>query len=71
LMVEYGMKPLDVLQTATSINAKVFHQDQIGQLKAGLKADIIAVEGNPLENISNVRKINLVMKDGEIYKLIK
>jgi imidazolonepropionase-like amidohydrolase len=71
LMVEYGMKPLDVLQSATSINAKVFHQDQIGQLKAGLKADIIAVEGNPLENISNVRKINLVMKDGEIYKLIK
>jgi imidazolonepropionase-like amidohydrolase len=71
LMVEYGMKPIDVLQSATSINAKVFHQDQIGQLKAGLKADIIAVEGNPLENISNVRKINLVMKDGEIYKLIK
>nr|MBC7611436.1 amidohydrolase family protein [Pseudopedobacter sp.] len=69
MMVEYGMKPIDVLRSATSVNAKVFHQDEIGQLKAGLKADIIAVSGNPLDNISNVRKVNLVMKDGVVYKL--
>ncbi|MBU0696920.1 MAG: amidohydrolase family protein, partial [Bacteroidetes bacterium] len=66
MMVEYGMKPLAVLQSATSINAKVFHQNEIGQLKAGLKADIIAVSGNPLDNISTIRKVNLVMKDGVI-----
>ena len=67
MMVSYGMKPIDVLKSATSINAKVFHQDEIGQLKAGLKADIIAVTGNPLDNISDIRKVNLVMKDGTIY----
>jgi imidazolonepropionase-like amidohydrolase len=69
MMVSYGMKPIDVLKSATSINASVFHQDDIGQLKAGLKADIIAVSGNPLENISDIRKVNLVMKDGKVYLL--
>lgn len=69
MMVNYGMKPINVLKSATSINAKVFHQDDIGQLKSGLKADIIAVFGNPVENISDIRKVNLVMKNGKIYLL--
>ncbi len=69
MMVNYGMKPIDVLKSATSVNAKVFHQNDIGQLKAGLKADIIAVSGNPIENISDVRKVNLVMKNGKVYLL--
>jgi imidazolonepropionase-like amidohydrolase len=69
MMVNYGMKPIDVLKSATSINAEVFHQDDIGQLKAGLKADIIAVAGKPVENISAIRKLNLVMKDGKVYLL--
>jgi imidazolonepropionase-like amidohydrolase len=63
------MKPIDVLKSATSINASVFHQGDIGQLKAGLKADIIAVSGNPIENITDIRKVNLVMKDGKVYLL--
>ena len=68
-MVDYGMKPLAVLQSATSVNADVFKvNDKIGRIKIGLLADIIAVEGNPLENISLIRKIKLVMKDGVIYK---
>jgi imidazolonepropionase-like amidohydrolase len=68
-MVDYGMKPLAVLQSATSINADVFKvNDKIGRIKIGLLADIIAVEGNPIENISLIRKIKLVMKDGVIYK---
>ncbi len=69
MMVDYGMKPLQVLQSATSVNADVFHlTDQVGIIKSGLFADLIAVEGNPVENISNIRKIKFVMKDGEIYR---
>lgn len=68
LMVEYGMKPVDVLKSATSVNADVFgFKEKIGRLKPGLLADIIAVEGNPAEKISDVRNIVFVMKDGTIY----
>lgn len=66
MMVDYGMKPLDVLTSATSINADVFHVgDKIGRLKKGLLADIIAVEGNPVADIKDIRKVVLVMKDGK------
>ncbi|MBI5856798.1 MAG: amidohydrolase family protein [Sphingobacteriales bacterium] len=69
LMVEYGMKPMDVLKSATSVNAEVFgYADKIGRIKKGLLADIIAVEGDPSTDIKNIRKIKLVIKDGVIYK---
>jgi len=69
LMVEYGMKPLDVLRSATKVNADVFgYANKIGRLQKGLFADIIGVEGNPAENISDVRKVSLVMKNGVVYK---
>lgn len=68
LMVEYGMQNLAVLQSATSINAALFHiDDEVGRLKAGLRADIISVDGNPAEDISTLRNIRLVMKDGVTY----
>ncbi len=67
MMVDYGMKPLAVLQSATSVNAKVFHSDNLGQIKAGFLADIITVAGDPLQNISAMRKVNFVMKNGVIY----
>jgi imidazolonepropionase-like amidohydrolase len=67
-MVDYGMLPLNVLRSATSVNADVFKMaDKIGRIKTGLFADLVAVEGNPAENISAVRKIKFVMKDGIIY----
>ena len=67
-MAAYGMKPAEVLKSATSVNADVFgYSDKIGRIKKGLLADLIAVEGNPIENISDVRKTLLVMKDGIIY----
>lgn len=67
-MVAYGMKPLQVLQSATSVNADVFgYGDKIGRIKAGLLADLVAVDGNPAEHISDVRKTALIMKDGKIY----
>jgi imidazolonepropionase-like amidohydrolase len=67
LMVAYGMKPIDVLRSATSVNADVFNiSDKAGRIKAGLPADIIVVEGDPANNISAIRKVKLVMKDGKI-----
>jgi imidazolonepropionase-like amidohydrolase len=68
LMVEYGMKPLDVLISATSGNARMFHLNTLGELKKGFLADIIAVKGNPIENISVLKEVSFVMKDGIIYK---
>lgn len=69
LMVEYGMKPADVLRSATSVNAKAFGYDNtIGSIKKGLLADIIMVNGDPSVDISAVRKVVFVMKDGKIYK---
>lgn len=69
LMAEYGMPPLAVLKSATSVNADVFgYSDKFGRIKKGLFADIIAVSGNPALNIHDIRKIVFVMKDGTIYK---
>lgn len=68
LLVEYGMKPLQVLQAATSKNARLLHFDKLGQLKKGYLADIIAVKGNPKKDITKMREVNFVMKDGLIIK---
>jgi imidazolonepropionase-like amidohydrolase len=69
MMVEYGMKPIDVLKSATSVNADVFgYGDRIGRIKKDLFADIIAVDGDPSIDIKNIRKVKLVMKDGVIYR---
>ena len=67
LMVEYGMKPLSVLKSVTSGNAKVFHLESLGQIKEGFLADLVAVKGDPSKNISSLREIEFVMKDGAIY----
>jgi imidazolonepropionase-like amidohydrolase len=69
LLAAYGMKPVDVLRSATSIDAKVFHlDDRIGTVKTGLLADLIAVDGDPTKDISAVRKVKLVMKGGVVYR---
>ena len=69
MMVEWGMKPLEVLRSATSVNADVFKiSNQTGRIKAGLLADIIAVEGNPFLNMDQIRKTAFVMKGGQIYR---
>ena len=67
LLVDYGMTPVNVLRTATSVTASVLKlEDRIGQVKAGLYADLIAVEGNPTESISAVRAVRFVMKGGTV-----
>jgi imidazolonepropionase-like amidohydrolase len=68
LMVDYGMKPMQVLKAATSVNAKAFHLDKItGSLKPGMAADIIILSGNPITNINAIINILFVMKDGKKY----
>jgi imidazolonepropionase-like amidohydrolase len=69
LMAEYGMKPIDVLKSATSINADVFgYGDKIGRIRKDFLADIIAVEGDPSTDMRNTSKIKLVIKNGVVYK---
>jgi imidazolonepropionase-like amidohydrolase len=69
LMVQYGMKPLAVLQADMINGAKLLGwQGKIGELKPGYFADIVAVAGNPLENISALKNVSFVMKGGVIYK---
>jgi len=69
LMVSYGMPPLSVLRSATSVNADVFGiAETAGRIKPGLLADITVVEGNPVENIAVLHKVKMVMKGGVIYK---
>jgi imidazolonepropionase-like amidohydrolase len=69
LMVEYGMKPAAVLQADLLNGAKLLGWGgQIGELKAGYFADLIAVPGNPLEDISVTKKVSFVMKGGVVYR---
>jgi imidazolonepropionase-like amidohydrolase len=69
LMVRYGMKPLAVLQADMINGAKLLGwEGRIGELKPGYFADIVAVPGNPLEDITAVERVSFVMKDGAIVR---
>lgn len=69
MMTEYGMMADHVLRAATSVNADVFGIGNItGRIKENLKADILVVMGDPSKNISDLRKVKLVMKDGVVYR---
>jgi len=69
LMVEYGMRPIDALRSATAVNARIFHlSDQVGQLKTGLMADIISVAGDPATDIKALRQVRRVIKSGITYR---
>jgi imidazolonepropionase-like amidohydrolase len=70
LMVKYGMKPLAVLQADMINGAKLLGWGgQIGELKPGYFADIVAVPGSPLENIAAVEHVSFVMKGGAIVRM--
>ena len=68
-MVKFGMTPMQAIQAATINSATLLkQQDSIGSLSEGKLADIVAVEGNPLENMSLMERIGLVVKDGRVVK---
>jgi imidazolonepropionase-like amidohydrolase len=69
LMVKFGMAPLAAIQAGTLNGAKLLGwQDQIGTLKSGYMADIVAVPGNPLEDITVLQRVSFVMKNGVVYR---
>ena len=69
LMVQYGMKPLEVLQADLLNGARLLDwEHDLGMLKAGYNADIIAVPGNPLDDIRVLEHVSFVMKGGVIYR---
>jgi len=69
LMVQYGMTPLAAIQAGTVNGAKLLGwEGQIGALKAGYLADVVAVAGNPLEDIAALQKVSFVMKGGAVHR---
>lgn len=69
LMQEYGMTNINVLRSVTSVNASILGvKDKVGKVKVGLLADLIIVDGDPSKDVRVVKKVNMVMKGGVIYK---
>jgi imidazolonepropionase-like amidohydrolase len=69
LMAGYGMPLVAALRSATSIAARVLHLErEIGQVKQGWRADLAAFDGDPTKDVSALRRVRLVMKDGIVYR---
>ncbi len=69
LMVEAGMKPIEAIRSATQNAADLLNvSDSLGTIEVGKLADLVAVKGNPLKQISLLQNVNFVMKDGLVYK---
>lgn len=68
LVRDYGLKPLQVLRQATSGNAQIFHLADRGSIRPGLLADLVAVAGDPTQDVSALRQVRLVMKGGVLYR---
>lgn len=71
LLVEYGMSPMDSIRAATSVAAACCNLSDVGLIAPGYRADLIAIDGNPLENIEILEessRISLVMRDGRVFR---
>ena len=68
-MVKYGMTPMQAIQSATSLAADLLgRSNELGSIKPGKYADVIAVSGDPLQNVGLLENVQFVMKDGKVYK---
>jgi imidazolonepropionase-like amidohydrolase len=68
VLVQWGASPLYTLRMATSVNAEILHLDKVGSIEKGKYADIIAVSGDPLQDITEMQRVKFVMKGGEVIK---
>lgn len=69
LMVDYGMSAEAALEAATSVNARALGlEDEVGRIQPGLYADLVAVRGNPTQDVSTLRSVFFVMKGGVVYR---
>jgi imidazolonepropionase-like amidohydrolase len=72
LYVKAGMTPLEAIQAASITPARVMKLDnEVGTIEAGRRADLIVLDANPVENISNIRKVRLVMTQGRLFDCAK
>jgi imidazolonepropionase-like amidohydrolase len=72
LLVKLGMTPLQAILAGTKVNAELLmKKDEIGSIRVGKMADIIATKGNPLDDISELSRVKFVMKGGKVVKSIK
>ena len=68
-MKEGGEKPMEAIVSATSVSAESLGMGhEIGTIAPGYQADLVAIEGNPLTDITAVRQVKFVMKGGKVYK---
>ena len=69
IFVQWGATPVYVLRMATTVNAEIIHkQNSLGTIEKGKFADLIAVAGDPLKDITEMQRVKFVMKGGEIVK---
>jgi imidazolonepropionase-like amidohydrolase len=68
-MVQFGMKPIDAIRAATLNAAELLGlSKEAGSLEAGFRADVIAVDGDPLQDVSKLGAVKFVMKAGVVYR---
>jgi imidazolonepropionase-like amidohydrolase len=67
-MEEAGMSPLEVMRSATSAAAELLGESQAGVIAPGMRADLIAIDGDPLASVSALRELRWVMKAGRVYR---
>jgi len=67
-MVDYGMTPMQAIQSATTVAATLLDQPDLGAVEAGKLADVVAVSGDPLQDITELQRVRFVMKSGAVVK---
>ena len=68
-MVEYGMTPLQAIRSATSVAAEnIGWGDRVGSIEKGKYADLIAVAGNPANDVTELERVKFVMKGGQVFR---